>query len=79
MSALVEIDALVAKLRTMSQERQEAAAEMLREITEDVYQLSDSELAVLRPALADTLAGRNLVSLDDCDALTRRAIDTWPK
>ena len=70
-----EIDALVAKLRLLPTERQEAAAEMLREITEDVYVLSEDELAVLRPALADDQAGRNIVFIEDCDARTRRVID----
>lgn len=74
-----EIDALVAKLRSQPRERQEAAVEMLREITEDVYALSADELAVLRPALADAEAGQNLHPIDEVDRRTRSMIDEWRK
>lgn len=66
-----KLESLFAKLRTLPQARQEAAAEALAEITEEPYRLSDEELAVLRPALERArngeLAGDALTS----DLLTK--------
>lgn len=46
-----KLEALFAKVRTLPEPLQEAAAEALAEIVEEPYQLSDDELAVLKPAL----------------------------
>ena len=54
------LDILVAKVRALPKARQKAAIEALREITEEPYQLTDDELAVLRPALDEALRGEHL-------------------
>jgi hypothetical protein len=47
-----KLEALFAKVRSLSKERQEYVAMALEEITdEDVYVLSDEERAILEPAL----------------------------
>ena len=47
-----KLEALFAKVRALSKERQEYVAMALEEITdEDVYVLSDEERAILEPAL----------------------------
>lgn len=46
-----KLETLFAKVRTLAEPRQKAALEALADITEEPYQLSDDELAVLRPAL----------------------------
>ena len=44
---------------------------------DEPYPLSVEELAILRPALTDALAGQNLISLDACDVISRRKIKEW--
>ena len=46
-----KLEALFAKVRALSAERRRAAIEALTEVTEEPYQLSDAERAVLYPAL----------------------------
>jgi hypothetical protein len=46
------LETLLAKLRALPEDRQELALQALTEIVEDeVYELSDEELAILEPAL----------------------------
>ena len=46
-----KLETLFDKVRTLSEERQQAAAEALSEIASESYALSEDELRVLRPAL----------------------------
>jgi len=46
-----KLEALFDKVRALPEARQEAAIEALAEIAEEPHQLSEEELAVLRPAL----------------------------
>jgi hypothetical protein len=47
-----KLEALFARIRTLPPERQEHAVMVLTELTEEeVYELSDEELAILEPAL----------------------------
>ncbi len=58
-----KLEELFAKVRNLPQDRQEVAAIALAEIVEDeVYVLSDEELAVLEPALERTQARREFAS-----------------
>lgn len=70
-NTLQKLDALVAKVRTLPQARQEAAIEALSEITEEPYQLSPEELAVLLPALEDARRGDNLTDAESDDLLNK--------
>ena len=45
------LDRLIAKLRTLPEDRKTLAIDALSDITEDVYVLSSDERAVLNPAL----------------------------
>jgi hypothetical protein len=51
MTTQEKLEALFAKVRALPEPRQQAAIEALSEIAEEPYQLSDDELAVLRPAM----------------------------
>ncbi len=66
-----KLETLFAKVRTLPEARQELAVSALAEIAEDFYQLSDDELAVLRPALRDAERGENLEDADDVDVLNK--------
>ena len=66
-----KLEILFAKVRTLPEARQELAVSALAEIAEDYYQLSDDELAVLRPALRDAERGENLEDADDVDVLNK--------
>jgi hypothetical protein len=46
-----KLEALFAKVSALPRERQEHAIIALTEITEDIYELSDEERAILEPAL----------------------------
>ncbi len=46
-----KLETLFDKVRALSEERQQAAAEALSEIASETYTLSEDELRVLRPAL----------------------------
>ena len=52
-----KLEALFAKVRALPEPRQLAAIEALSEIAEEPHQLSEDELAVLRPALARARRG----------------------
>jgi len=57
-----KLETLFAKLRTLPEARQQAALEALSEITEEPYQLSAEELAVLQPALERVHRGEATVN-----------------
>lgn len=66
-----KLDTLIARLRTLPEERKALAVDALAEITEDLYILSDEERAVLEPALADARRGENLTDADKLDILNK--------
>lgn len=67
-----KLETLIAKLRSLPEERKELAVEALAEITdEEVYVLSDEERAVLEPRLAEAKRGENLVDADKVDLLNK--------
>lgn len=55
-----KLESAFARVRTLSEARQEAALEALNEIAQEPYQLTDQELAILRPALERTQRGEAL-------------------
>jgi hypothetical protein len=63
------IDTLADRAKRLPEERQRRIAEALREMLDEPYVLSDDELAVLRPALADARAGSGLSDADTDDIL----------
>lgn len=71
MTTLEKLDALMARLRSLSEERQLLAVDALSDITEEVYVLTDDERAVLEPALDDVKRGQNLVDADRVDLLNK--------
>jgi hypothetical protein len=79
MTTAAQIDNLAERAKRLSEDRQQAIVEAMREMIDEPYQLSDDEMAVLLPALADVEAGRNLESFDEVDQRTRKLIDTWPR
>jgi hypothetical protein len=79
MSTAAQIEALAQRAKSLPEDRQQAVVDAMRELLDEPYQLSDVELAILTPALADAEAGRNLMSLGDVDQRTRKLIATWPK
>ena len=52
-----KLEALFQKVRALPPERQEQAASALEEIVQDMYVLSDEELAILKPALEQAERG----------------------
>lgn len=79
MTIAAEIEALAERAKQLPEDRQQAVLDALRELLDKPYQLSVAEMAILRPALADAQADRNLVSLRDVDQRTRTLIATWPR
>ena len=79
MNIAAQIDSLAERAKRLTEERQLAIVEAMREMIEEPYQLSDDELAILQPALTEAQAGRNLVSVAEVDQRTRRLIDQWPR
>jgi hypothetical protein len=66
------LESLFAKVRALPKERQEQAIAALTDIAEDeVYVLSDEELAILEPALRDAQRGENLTDADTDDLLKK--------
>lgn len=55
-----DLEAVFDKVRTLPEERQQAALEALSEIAAEPYQLSQEELAVLRPALERAKRGETV-------------------
>jgi hypothetical protein len=71
MNTAKQLDELVAKVRTLPAERQQKVIAVLHEIVAEPYELSANELAVLRPALAEALAGVHLVDAEADDVLNK--------
>jgi hypothetical protein len=72
MTAIQEkLETLFAKLLTLPEARQQAALEALSDITEEPYQLSDDELATLRPALARAERGEFAADALESDLFTK--------
>ena len=69
MTTIEQLESLVGKLRAQSEARQRAAVDALREIAEEPYQLSEDELAVLRPAREEALKGEHLTDADTDELL----------
>jgi predicted transcriptional regulator len=63
------IDTLADRAKRLPEERQRAIAEALREMLDEPYVLSDDELAILRPALAEARAGNHLTDAETDDVL----------
>ena len=66
-----QIDALAAKLKQLPADRQNSVVEALREMTDESYALSDDELRVLNPALAEVKRGVGLVDATTDELLNR--------
>lgn len=66
-----KLESLFAKVRNLPKARQELAIEALSEITDEVYELSDDERAVLEPALRNAELGENLTDANADDLLTK--------
>lgn len=66
-----KLDHLFAKVRALSEPRQQAAVEALSEITEEPYQLSEEELAVLRPAMERVRRGEFVPEDEVADLLDK--------
>lgn len=67
-----KLEELFAKVRALPKARQEMAVFALAEIAEEqVYVLSDEELAVLEPALRDAQRGENLSDAATDDLLNK--------
>ncbi|KAB2938286.1 MAG: hypothetical protein K8F92_16645 [Hyphomicrobium sp.] len=66
-----KLETLFAKLRSLSEPHQQAAVEALSEIADEPYQLSEEELAVLRPALERTRRGEFVPEDEAADLLDK--------
>ncbi len=65
------LETLIAKVRTLPEERQQAVVAALREIADVPYVLSDEELATLTPALEEARRGVGLTDAADDDLLNQ--------
>ena len=72
MTTQEKLEALFAKVRALPEPRQLAAIEVLAEIAEEPYVLSDEERAIIEPALADAKRGVNLIDDEDLDPFLAR-------
>lgn len=68
-TATTQIDILADRAKRLPEARQRVIVEALREMLDEPYVLSDDELEVLRPALADARAGTDLTDADTDDIL----------
>jgi hypothetical protein len=59
------LDLLLSKVRALPEAQQHAAIAALEEITAAPYILSDLEMAILTPALADVARGENIIDAQD--------------
>ena len=64
-----QIDALAERAKALPEDRQLAVVEALREMLDEPYILSQDELAILQPALADAKSGSALSDADTDDVL----------
>lgn len=66
-----KLESLFAKVRALSEPRQQAAVEALSEIAEEPYQLSEEELTVLNPALERAHRGELVPEDEAADLLEK--------
>lgn len=66
-----KLESLFAKVRSLSEPRQQAAVEALSEIAEEPYKLSEEELAVLEPALERAERGEFVSEVDAAEVLDK--------
>ena len=66
-----KLETLFAKVRSLPEPRQQAAVEALSEIAEEPYQLSEEELALLRPALERARRGEFVPETEAADLLDK--------
>jgi hypothetical protein len=72
MSAVqAKLEALFARVRALPEPLQEAAVDALSEIADQPYQLSDDELAVLRPAFERARRGEFVPESEADDLLDK--------
>jgi hypothetical protein len=64
-------ESVFARVRTLPEERQEAALEALTEIADEPYLLSDEELSTLRPALERARRGETVSDEEMSDVLDK--------
>ena len=67
------LEHLMAKLRTLPEAKQEVAADLLADLTDDVYVLSEAEDAAIDEALSQARKGQ-FISSGAADAILRK---TW--
>lgn len=65
------IDTLIAKLRQLPPERQQLIADAIEEMSNEPYELSPEELAILRPALEDVKTGIECSDAETDDVLNK--------
>ena len=66
-----QIDALATKAKHQPEERQKEIVAALREMLDEPYSLSQDELNILRPALAEAQAGEHLSDAETDELLTK--------
>ena len=66
-----KLESAFARVRSLPEELQQAALEALTEIADEPYQLSDDELAVLRPALERARRGEAASDEEMADVLDK--------
>jgi hypothetical protein len=67
-----QLEVLFAKVRGLSKERQELAIAVLSDIVEEaIYELSEDELAVLKPALERARRGEFLTDAEASEVLNK--------
>ena len=64
-----KLEALFAKVRALPESHQLAAIEVLAEIAEEPYELSDEERAILLAVLEDAKRGENLIDAEELDLI----------
>jgi hypothetical protein len=70
-TTMEKLETAFARVRSMPEDRQEAALEALNEIAHEPYQLSDEELAILQPAL-DRVRRGEVLSEDESAAVLEK-------
>lgn len=65
------LETLIAKVRRLPESRQAAVIEALREITDEPYQLTDEERAILTAARDEADRGQHLFDAETDDLLNK--------
>ena len=58
------LESLIARVRDLPEERQQAVIDAIHEIADEPYRLSEDELSILRPALEEAKRGEYLVDAE---------------